>query len=64
MTRFTNSPYEYMMQQVPRIRREPSPPSPPKPDFCSGCKRYGEHCIRPCYRDIQNGRENLAPDCQ
>lgn len=64
MTRFTDSPYEFMMQQRPAPARVPKPTPPPKPHLCNGCKRYGEHCIRPCYRDVQNRREDLAPDCK
>lgn len=52
MTRFTDSPYETVMRQVPRPA-EHYPDPPPAPHFCQGCKRYGESCIRPCYRDVK-----------
>lgn len=53
MTRFTNSPYEAIMQQVPKPVRSSYPEQAPAPNLCEGCKRYGERCIRPCYRDVE-----------
>lgn len=53
MTKFTDSPYEYMMRQVPVPAKASVPAPPPKPHLCSGCKRYGEHCIHPCYREVK-----------
>lgn len=37
--RFTNSPFEKMMQQVPRTLR-PTPPKPRRGSPCAGCS-YG-----------------------
>ena len=53
MTRFTDSPYEYMMRQVPVSAKPVVPTPPPKPHLCNGCKRYGGSCIHPCYREVK-----------
>ena len=53
MTRFTDSPFERMMTQIPRSRPGKPPPTPPKDHPCHGCKRYGEGCVLPCYRGIE-----------
>ena len=50
MTRFTDSPYEKMMQQVPTEGREVhGPPGHP----CHGCPyRRDAPCLGVCYRDL------------
>ena len=53
MRYFTNSVYEKMMLQIPRPTCKSRISPAPKGHFCHGCKRYGEACIRPCYRDTQ-----------
>ena len=53
MRYFTNNPLERMMMQKPKPMREESPPVAPKGHPCHGCRRFGEECVRPCYRDIQ-----------
>ena len=64
MIRFTDSPYEYMMRQIP-VSAKPSVPAPPsKPHLCNGCKRYGEGCIHPCYREVKEMEDVNAPDRQ
>lgn len=59
MKYFTNNPLERMMMQKPRAMREGNPPAAPKGHFCYGCKRYGQGCIHPCYREIR--RTEVAP---
>lgn len=57
--KFTNSPYEELMQEPPRYR--PAPPSlAPKGTRCHGCPYWrGIKCVS-CYRDLlkesRNGR--------
>lgn len=58
MTRFTNSPYEKMMQEVPTEQREiHGPPAVlshlPPGHPCHGCP-YGRDapCLGVCYRDL------------
>lgn len=51
MTRFTNSPLEKLMQQIPRVERREKPVAPPGHP-CRGCVNYGQGCIAPCYRDL------------
>ena len=51
MRYFTNNPLERLMMQKPKAAREDSPPY--------GCKRFGQSCIRPCYRDVK--RMEAAP---
>lgn len=53
-----------MMRQVP-VSAKPSVPAPPsKPHLCNGCKRYGEGCIHPCYREVKETEDENAPDRQ
>ena len=52
MRYFTNNPLERMMMQVPRQERGPDLPHPSKEHPCHGCRRYGESCILPCYRNV------------
>lgn len=59
MKYFTRNPLEWMMMQKPRAMREDNPPAAPKGHFCYGCKRYGQGCIHPCYREIR--RTEVAP---
>lgn len=51
---FTDSPYEKMMMQKPKQRREETPPAALPPGHpCHGCDRYkGGRCAGPCYRDL------------
>jgi hypothetical protein len=51
---FTNSPYERMMMQRPKERREETPPAALPPSHpCFGCDRYKNGCCAgPCYRDL------------
>ena len=55
--RFTNSPYEKIMQQVPRGRERlrASPVFPPGHP-CHGCP-YGKDapCVGICYRNLMKG---------
>lgn len=51
MRYFTNNPLERLMMQKPKAAREDSPPAAAKEHFCYGCKRFGQSCVRPCYRD-------------
>lgn len=55
MSYFTSSKYERMMNRIPRPLREGSKPALPKCHPCYGCKRFGESCMRPCYRDVRQG---------
>ena len=49
--RFTNSPYEKMMQQKPRPQA-PAPAKPPRGSRCSGCPYWrGIGCVS-CYREL------------
>lgn len=59
MKYFTNNPLERMMMQKPRAVREDNPPAAPKGHFCYACKRYGQGCIHPCYREIR--RTEVVP---
>lgn len=55
MSYFTTSKYERMMTRVPKPLREDRKPVLPKCHPCYGCKRVGEGCMRPCYRDVRRG---------
>jgi len=35
----------------------------PRNHPCHGCKRYGEGCFRPCYRDIKRGASMEVLKC-
>ena len=49
--KFTNSPYETMMQQVPRYERL-EPVNAPEGSRCHGCPYWrGIGCV-PCYREL------------
>lgn len=59
MTRFTDSPFEYMMTQKPQRGRlsnvEPPPLPPAHP--CYGCGySNGRPCVGFCMKEIQNSR--------
>ena len=50
--RFTNSPFERMMQQVPSGGERPRPDPLPRHHPCHGCGSYhGVKCVS-CYRDL------------
>ena len=60
MTRFTDSPYEKMMQQVPTETREAhGPPALPPGHPCHGCP-YGRNtpCLGVCYRELMKIANN------
>ena len=60
--RFTDSPYERLMTQVPSERREVhGPPVRPPRHPCHGCP-YGRDgpCLGICYRKLMKGREKNA----
>lgn len=51
--RFTNSPFERMMQQRPTGGGVPRPAPLPRTHPCHGCGSYkGMKCVGPCYRDL------------
>lgn len=53
MSFFTDSPYERMMVQKPRVRREGKPPAPPKTGKCDGCTHKKDACCAiTCIRDL------------
>ena len=54
MRYFTNNPLERLMMQKPKAAREDSPPA-----AAFGFKRFGQSCVRPCYRDVK--RMEAAP---
>lgn len=59
MTRFTDSPYESMMQQKPYSRRAADvPPSFPPGHPCHNCS-YGKNgpCLGICYRELLQKKE-------
>ena len=52
--KFTNSPYETIMQQVPRYER-PEPVKAPEGSRCHGCPYWrGIGCVA-CYRELLKG---------
>lgn len=61
MRRFTESPYEELMGQVPEGAHPAPSPGPPPGDRCRGCP-YGKPrpCIGVCMKELakkQRGRE-------
>lgn len=60
MRYFTDNPLERLMMQRPRTGGEGKPLSAPQGHFCHGCKRYGDKCVRPCYRDTKHVK-SLGP---
>ena len=64
MIRFTDSPYEKMMQQVPTEQREAhGPPAYPPGHPCHGCP-YGRDapCLGVCYRKLIKTANNNYRD--
>ena len=58
MMRFTDSPYERLMTQVPAGRKGPPPPPVRPPSHpCEGCP-YGKNalCIGVCLRELMRRR--------
>jgi len=67
MTRFTDSPYEKMMQQISVDTREAhGPPAFPLGHPCHGCA-YGRDvpCLGVCYRKLMKKRSDshAVSDC-
>ena len=66
MTRFTDSPYERIMTQIPTNRREAHmPPAYPPGHPCHGCS-YGRDapCLGVCYQKLLKGSGKYAArDC-
>lgn len=55
MTRFTDSPYEYMMAQKPYAGRGAGAGQPPRPPGgrCAGCPYgRGRRCVGVCMKEI------------
>ena len=49
---FTNSPFERMMQEIPRPSR-PAPAKPRRGSRCAGCPYWnGAACVGVCYREL------------
>lgn len=59
MRYFTDNPLERLMMQRPRTGGEGKPLPAPQGHFCHGCKRYGDKCVRPCYRDERKGKKRV-----
>ena len=55
MSYFTSSKSERMMTRIPQPMVKDVKDIIPRKHPCYGCKRYGEGCFRPCYRDIKCG---------
>lgn len=52
--KFTDSPFEELMQEIPRYRPEPPQPAP-RGTRCHGCPYWrGIRCVS-CYRDLLKG---------
>ena len=64
MTRFTSNPYEKMMTQVPKPLRQKEKTELPRNHHCYGCGSFGEHCVRPCYRDVGQGTSGGGADTE
>ena len=56
MTRFTDSPYEKIMTEIPRGRKGTSCPSLPENHECYGCGNYGGPCVGFCHRELLKNR--------
>ena len=55
--RFTTSPYEKMMQEIPRDEK-PEPVMAPEGSRCHGCPYWrGIGCVT-CYRELQGGAKD------
>lgn len=59
MTRFTDSPYERLMTQVPPGRETPRFPARPPGHPCHGCP-YGRDapCVGICYKKLMEKRSD------
>lgn len=55
--RFTNSPYEKMMREIPRYERR-SPPKAVADSPCHGCPYWRGICCVPCYRELLGGAKD------
>ena len=55
MTRFTNSPYEHLMQRLPRQKPEGLP--------CYGCGNVGMVCVGICSRWVEKKLKKEEPPC-
>lgn len=63
--RFTDSPYEKLMTQIPRGRGAADTPPPfPSKHLCHGCP-YGRDapCVGICYRTLTRIRRNFNETC-
>lgn len=50
---FTDSPYEKMMKQLPRLTHEGAARKPPLRSSCRECGYWdGRACVGVCYRDL------------
>ena len=63
MTYFTQSPFERMMVQRPQSERKETRIILAADHPCYGCKRYGQGCIKPCYRDLQTIPKEVLRKC-
>ena len=63
MSYFTSSKYERMMTRIPKPMVKDIKDVIPRNHPCHGCKRYGEGCFRPCYRDIKRGASMEVLKC-
>ena len=54
MTRFTDNPFESMMQRRPEGGQDARPPAHalPKSHRCYGCSSYGRACFGLCHREL------------
>ncbi|MDR1467273.1 MAG: hypothetical protein LBI55_02465, partial [Oscillospiraceae bacterium] len=60
MPNFTNSPFEKMMKQIPRPRRDAMREPLPGSD-CNGCSFWqGTACVGLCYRALTSQRKGGA----
>ena len=55
--RFTNSPYEKMMREIPRYER-PAPPKAAAHSPCHGCPYWRGICCVSCYRELLGGAKD------
>jgi len=63
LTYFTQSPFERMMVQRPQSERKETRIILAADHPCHGCKRYGQGCIKPCYRDLQTIPKEVLRKC-
>ena len=64
MTRFTNSPYERLMQRLP-CQKPPSYPAQPVPEGhpCYGCGNIGMVCVGICSRWVEKKLKKEEHPC-